>query len=56
MTRPKVTQNNVHLFIPGKVAKICTQIHRDQQTDLQESILKMYNSSIYNRSSHGNRS
>ena len=47
MTRPKVTQNNVHLFIPGKVAKICTQIHRDQQTDLQESILRMYNSPIY---------
>ena len=48
MTRPKVTQNNVHLFIPGKVAKICNQMHKDQQTSLQESILQMYNSPIYN--------
>ena len=47
MTRPRVTQQNVHLFIPNKVAKICTQIHKDQQTGLQESILRMYNSSIY---------
>ena len=45
--RPKVTQENVHLFIPCKVAKICAELNRRESLSLKDSILKFYNSPVY---------
>ena len=47
MIRPQVTQKNVHLFIPNKVSKICSELARTEKLSLTESILKFYNSSAY---------
>lgn len=47
MVRPQVTQKNVHLFIPGKVSKICSELARKENLSLNESILKFYNSAAY---------
>lgn len=47
MIRPKVTQKNVHLFIPNKVSKICSELAKTENLSLNESILKFYNSSAY---------
>ena len=47
MNRPQVTQKNVHLFIPSKVAKICNELNKTESLSLNDSILKFYNSSAY---------
>lgn len=47
MIRPQVTQKNVHLFIPNKVAKICSELAMTENLSLNESIIKFYNSSVY---------
>ena len=47
MQRPQVTQKNVHLFIPNKVAKICRELNRTETLSLNDSILKFYNSPVY---------
>ena len=47
MNRPQVTQKNVHLFIPSKVAKICNELNKTESLSLNDSILKFYNSSVY---------
>ena len=47
MARPTVTQENIHLFIPGKVSKICAQLAKSQNLSLNEAILKFYNSPVY---------
>ena len=47
MNRSQVTQKNVHLFIPSKVAKICNELNKTESLSLNDSILKFYNSSVY---------
>ena len=47
MKRPQVTQENVRLFIPGKVAKVCGELSRTENLSLTESILRVYNSPVY---------
>ena len=47
MKRPQVTQENVRLFIPGKVAKVCGELSRTGKLSLNESILRVYNSPVY---------
>lgn len=47
MIRPKVTQENVHLFIPDKVSKVCAELNRRKSLSLKDSILKFYNSPVY---------
>ena len=47
MSRPKITQENVHLFIPNKVAKICTELNMTKKLSLTNSILAFYNSDVY---------
>lgn len=47
MNRPQVTQKNVHLFIPSKVAKICNELNQTEKLSLNDSILKFYNSTVY---------
>ncbi len=46
MKRPEVTQENVHLFIPYKVARICGQLHKTQNLSVKDDILKFYNSKL----------
>lgn len=41
-----VTQENVRLFIPGKVAKICGELNRTENLSLQDALLKYYNSPV----------
>lgn len=47
MKRPQVTQDNVHLFIPHKIAKICGELNRSQNMSMNDAILKVYNSPVY---------
>ncbi|NLC92659.1 MAG: hypothetical protein GX677_04245 [Treponema sp.] len=47
MIKPKITQKNVHLFIPNKVAKICCELNSSKKLSLNDSILKIYNSPVY---------
>ena len=47
MNRPQVTQKNVHLFIPRKDTKICNELNKTESLSLNDSILKFYNSSVY---------
>lgn len=35
MQRPKVIQQNVHLFIPHKVAKICGELHKEEKWEAE---------------------
>lgn len=46
MKRPPVTQQNVHLFIPHKVARICGELNREENLSVKEAILKFYNSEV----------
>ena len=36
-----------NLFIPSKVAKICNELNKTESLSLNDSILKFYNSSVY---------
>lgn len=47
MTVPKVTQKNVHLFIPLKVAKVTEMISKNKNISWEEALLKFYNSKVY---------
>lgn len=47
MQLPKVTQENVHIFIPSKVSKIVENVVNDKGIDRKEALLKFYNSKIY---------
>ena len=47
MTVPKVTQENVHLFIPLKVAKVTEMVSKNKNISWQEAMLKFYNSKVY---------
>ena len=47
MPRPKVTQENIRLFIPSKVSKICSELAKSQELSLNDAILKFYNSPTY---------
>ena len=47
MTVPKVTQENVHLFIPLKVAKVTEMVSKNKNISWQEALLKFYNSKVY---------
>ena len=42
----QVTQDNVRLFIPGKVAKICGELNRTEHLSFQDVLLKYYNSPV----------
>ena len=43
----KVTQENIHLFIPAKVGKIVSRMERDMKIDLKEALLAFYRSPVY---------
>lgn len=41
---PEVTQENVHILIPYKVSKICSQIASERQIPLTRAIADFYKS------------
>lgn len=48
MTLPKVTQENVHLFIPLKVAKVTEMVSKQKNISWEDALLEFYNSKVYN--------
>ena len=44
---PKITQKNVHIFIPFKIAKICTQIESKESLSPKDALLQIYKSDMY---------
>lgn len=44
---PSITQNNVHIFIPRKVAYIAKRLNQEKSTNAKDSVLKFYNSRTY---------
>ncbi len=47
MTLPKITQDNVHMFIPLKVAKVVERMIDEQEITLKEALITFYNSKVY---------
>lgn len=44
---PEVTQENVHLFLPYKAAKISSAMRKDSRLGLKEALLTFYQSRAY---------
>lgn len=44
---PAITQNNVHIFIPRKVAYITKRLNQEKHTNVKDSVLLFYNSRTY---------
>lgn len=47
MALPKITQENVHLFIPLKVAKVTEITAKNKNMNWEEVLIKFYNSKVY---------
>lgn len=48
MTQPKITQDNVHLLIPNKVAQLAALLLQNgEATSLSEALKKVYSSNVY---------
>lgn len=47
MTLPKVTQENVHIFIPLKVAKVVEAISKKYNIPWEQALFDFYNSKVY---------
>lgn len=47
MTLPKITQDNVHLFIPLKIAKVTEMIVQTENRNWEEVMIELYNSKVY---------
>ncbi|GAA0741488.1 hypothetical protein [Clostridium oceanicum] len=47
MTLPKITQENVHIFIPLKAAKVTYRYAKQHGTSEKEALLEFYNSKTY---------
>ena len=41
---PKITQENVHIFIPYKVAAIARRLNKDKNMPLNRAVAEFYNS------------
>lgn len=41
---PKITQKNVHIFIPYKVSKISVQIAKNENLPIAKAVAKFYQS------------
>ena len=48
MAVAKVTQENVHIFIPLKVAKVTELVVKNNDIGWKEALLEFYNSRTYN--------
>lgn len=47
MSLPEITQENVHIFIPFKVAKVTDMICETQNKSLEDALIELYNSKVY---------
>lgn len=47
MALPEITQENVHIFIPFKVAKVSGMIAENKNEDWQDALIEFYNSKVY---------
>lgn len=47
MSLPKITQENVHIFIPLKVAKVVEKETKNKGTDRKQALINFYNSKVY---------
>lgn len=47
MALPKITQENVHLFIPLKIAKVTEMIVEKENRNWEDVMIELYNSKVY---------
>lgn len=47
MTLPKVTQENVHIFIPFKIAKVTEMIVETENKNWEDALIELYSSKVY---------
>lgn len=47
MSLPKVTQDNVHIFIPLKAAKVSYRFAKRYGLSSKQALLNFYNSKVY---------
>lgn len=47
MALPEITQENVHLFIPLKIAKVTEMIVERENRNWEDVLLELYNSKVY---------
>ncbi|SHI06439.1 hypothetical protein [Clostridium grantii] len=47
MSLPKITQENVHIFIPLKAAKVADRFAKSHGISKKEALLDFYNSKTY---------
>lgn len=47
MTNRKITQENLHLILPGKVSRMAVMYAEDFGVSISEALRKIYNSATY---------
>jgi len=47
MALPEITQENVYLFIPLKIAKVTEMIVEKENRNWEDVMLELYNSKVY---------
>ena len=47
MALPEITQENVHLFIPLKIAKVTEMIVETENKKWEDVLIELYNSKVY---------
>ncbi|AVP55908.1 hypothetical protein K144313037_p10620 (plasmid) [Clostridium tetani] len=47
MSLPKITQENVHIFIPLKASKVSQRLAKNYNLSLKDALLEFYNSKTY---------
>lgn len=47
MSLPEITQENVHVFIPFKIAKVTEMIADTKNEEWQDALIDLYNSKVY---------
>ena len=47
MALPEITQENVHLFIPLKIAKVTEMIVEKENRNWEDVMIELYNSKVY---------
>ncbi|MDR2172502.1 MAG: hypothetical protein LBP59_20365 [Planctomycetaceae bacterium] len=47
MRSPEITQKNVRLLLPGKIAAVAVKIRDEKNCSDKEALLEFYNSELY---------
>lgn len=47
MALPEITQENVHLFIPLKIAKVTEMIVEEENRNWEDVMIELYSSKVY---------